>query len=136
MGAPRFCSLNSARNSCPSGSAISSPSISRLIEKAWPARMERARKSSDSGNCSSSVSSRFLRLARTTRYGIEPKNSARTTAVVGPLNRKGTNMPKPTPGIIISTMAANRRVDDQFKPGLLDLFLRMLGRTACWRAGA
>ena len=68
-GAPRFCSLNSVRNSWPSGSAISSPSISRLMEKAWPARMERARKSSASGNCSSSVSSRFLRLCAHEQVG-------------------------------------------------------------------
>jgi len=39
--------------------------ICRVIVKACPARMERDRKSSASGNCSSNVSKRFLRFFRT-----------------------------------------------------------------------
>ena len=46
--------------------------------------------------------------------------------MVGPLNRKGTSRPRPNPGIIISPMAVNSREDDQFNPGLLDLFAACL----------
>ena len=118
-GAPRFCSLNSVRNSWPSGSGISSPIISRLMEKAWPARMERARKSSASGNCSSRLSSRFVRLCRTNRYGSSA-DSARATPrhAVG---RTGSMTPSTAARHASSAaMAASRRVERPVQSGLLD----------------
>src|SRR2546430_5183841 len=57
---------------------IRRPPRSTLFPYTTLFRSERARKSSDSGNCSSMVARRFFRFDRTIRYGTAPKTKART----------------------------------------------------------
>jgi len=65
------------------GSGDSSASISRLTEKAWPARMARPRKSRASGNCSSNIPSRLLRFeARKDRQAPEKQRHGGATEEV------------------------------------------------------
>ena len=107
------------------------------MEKAWPARMERARKSSASGNCSSSVSSRFLRLCRTNRYGSEPKTQ-RQDDRGGRRRSTGTASCSParTPESPSAPSRSAGALDDQFSPGLLDLFLPHAWKTAAGETAA
>ena len=77
------------------------------MEKAWPARMERARKSSASGNCSSKVSIRLVRWCSTNRYGMSRVRPAHSTSQ-GPLNPKRRTT-RPTNAAVIASAQQSPR---------------------------
>src|ERR1700680_2571365 len=131
-GAPRFCSLKSVRNSCPSGSEDSEPSISRLTEKAWPARIDRARKSSASGSCSSNSAKRRRRLKLAYAYGSEAPAAPRT-ALLSPENTRKLNFhPTATPITAPTAIPMSNWPRDQFSPACCSNVSK--GRAALSRA--
>ena len=78
--------------------------------------MERERKSSASGNCSSRVSSRVWRLCLTYRYGSVEQPRPSTAAVIGAFTRNGSMVPRTTPATPNRAIRVSSRVEDQVIP--------------------